>query len=1276
MAEPAEEQVQEVTIRTLLPQSVRANISFVESRHSLQESVSDVKEALAAASQLHNVTNYSLVYKGKRITELYDDFATLEEVLGGQTGDIALQMVEKPYNLKDIYDHLARFRESIGMNFFDHAARAHGLAAGCSKFNSLGVKNIETGPADEEELAKEESSETSEPKKVTVSEEDSAAVKQIAERILQQQPVDLEAHAASDSVISKWTLPIKSLSLSQWNPVPQQQKLKGDLLYLTLTTLESEVFSITCHASGFFVNRLSNANFNPALKVNEKGVSHSEYVLYNLVGDLSPSFGKVIEQNRATIFESTQLSEYFLSPSQTISRFPWIVSEQAIKNQTVPDLSRAQLPVFSNGVDGAEIVKDWNDEFQGIKEFSRDSFNERLLREKLLNKYINDFTETAVATALEIVRDNLVPLNPNEPREKHIFLRNNIFYSFGVNATGAHDETGGDEAARYCFAKDLATVKLVNRIDTPGVCNLLFCNVDYFGDRIVCQAPVPGVFSDNVDDEGNHISKVTYGYSIDENVIRSSEKFKDGLKPIAEVLHLKPHQCELATGAKSDEELVVSKDTKGIFGTDGRKYVIDWYRTTPLDINFLDAHYDGSASSYPHREACLRHEAVEEWYKRKAAAIFKVETERLEKEGKASDEKLQVAIPHDQITFNPDAFTGVNESEEDRETVREMSEFVTKHLIPEFLDDVSKNTIPYDGAQLSDYLHRSGINIRYLGVIADEAVKKAESFKASVAKTIEENDAELKRREEEEKSKLEEEKKDEEKEKTEQTETKRPSGAKVIPVTSNMATLRTICIQEMIARAAKHVLRKQGRGVPALLQPYLVSHFHNCLLGADVNDSPKAAIDDATLSLFSSEDSAFNALTPSEVRKLVAEEVHLRYRFTLPEDWVKTIKPLLLLREIAHKFGIQWKAQAYTFSKEEFEKKQAPEQPKEQATEAKGKKGKKKQVAAVQPSAPKRTTTFIPEDIVAFVPLIKDSSYRCTFVDEIFETAKAQIREENKQVGMDLLAELLSFYQQIYGAVHHETCDFYSTLAQIYSENKMNAEACVVARKATILQERLSGTDSYETISNYTKSSFLDSLNGDYVSAFKLTSKAFADWSVIYGADHPNTINTFCNLGSILQDIGLSAPAKQFYEKALALSIELNGELSEVTAVVRHRLGVLHVQTGDYKSGLEQFKTAGDNFSRLVGPDDTFTKECVNFAKNLGNYMAYSEHQKAEKKKLLAQEAKAAAQASAKAASKSKNGKKAKKTVVADPDLPSKSVDEILQFIEGSNQKSNKKLKK
>lgn len=1287
-----------VRISIHLPACLNAGIDFVESTHSRQDTISELKEALAGTSQLNQVTNYSLVYKDFKFTEKLDDFATLDEVFPEGVTEAKINMVEKPYNLKAVYDHLSRFRENIGLNFLDSASKSFGAGVGASSFSSVGLKDVEPkeksestaetidGEATEAGEGKSEKSSDDESsqkpaEEVIFSEDDVSAIKDLAAKILEESSAELKAI----SVLDKWILPIKSLTLSQWNPVPQKQQLKGDLLYLTLTTLESETFAITCHALGFFVSRISGSNFNPILKQNEKGVSHKSYILSHLISALSPKFSATLESNKSALYEASQFTESFLIPSQVMNRYPWAVTEEQLQQTQIPDFSRSQLPVFSNGVDGADIVKDWNDEFQGIKEFSRETFQERLLRDKLLNKYIQEFNQVATSTAIDIIKGNLIPLNPNEEPKKHIYLRNNIFYSYGVNATGSHDLTGGDEAARYCFGKDLNSIKLVNRVDAGGACTLLSCVIDYLGERVVCQAPVPGIFSEQIDKDGQPIDKVSYGYFLESDEIKIDSSMEESLQPMAEAFHLKAHSLELASGASTpgDAKLLLSKDTKGIRGTDGRTYVIDLYRTTPIDVNFLEAHYDASsADSYPHKEASIRHEAVEEWHKRKAAALFKAKTEELEKEGalepKDGDEKPQIAIPYNEIVFNPDAFLGVKDSEEDREIVREIGSLVTKFLIPESLEDISKNTVPVDGLQLTDFLHKRGINMRYLGEIATKAMDLISEFKAETQKEIEINE----RKVEELKVKAQMEKKENEgKENSEATTDKKAEGekkeestsAKLNPVVSTLLALHRLTVQEIIVRGIKHVLRKEGQQVPFILKPYFVAHIHNCLLGSDVTSTPSVEISSDIRNLFTSEELSFISLNTLAVKLLVEREVLTRFRFTLPENWLSDLKKPLVLREIAQKFGFQWKAQDYIYEKKLFEQINQPVETTKEQIVPKGKKKKSTTQAVSEPIV--RSTTFVAEDIIAFVPVIKDSSYRCSLVDEVFETARIQLLQGDKKLGLDLCLEFVGFYQQIYGSVHSETADAYSAVAQLYADNGLYTEACLFSRKTIILNERVRGLDSYETINSYIKASIYEALNKNTRNSFLLNAKSFSLWSAVYGKDHPNTLNTLTTCASILESAKLHEEAQKCHEQAIELSVKINGDLSDITGVMRFRYAVFFYQIGLFDKALENFTAASKVFAKLLGPEDTLTKECLTFVLTIRRYLEYTqlEKEKAQAAKNVKAPASAKKVLSAKNTNAKRGGKKGKASVAVDPEIAFKSVDEILQFIEGTSKKGKGK---
>lgn len=229
---------------------------------------------------------------------------------------------------------------------------------------------------------------------------------------------------------------------------------------------------------------------------------------------------------------------------------------------------------------------------------------------------------------------------------------------------------------------------------------------------------------------------------------------------------------------------------------------------------------------------------------------------------------------------------------------------------------------PMDGHSLSRLMHKRGINVRYLGIIASSADEEG----------------------------------------------------------TKLNSIKILAIQEMVSRACKHVLNAMLRGLPGPLVPFCVSHFLNCLLGAEHNPNPKVIPDVSLWKLYHDADFGFEKLTIEGLRVSIEREVSKRYRYGLQEGWVGGIKHLQMLREVALKFGLQLKIKNYEFGAPKSTLEAAninSEAPPSTNGNPKSKSSKKKSpVASIhEASVPKvPSTTFDPEDIMNVVPVVKDSS--------------------------------------------------------------------------------------------------------------------------------------------------------------------------------------------------------------------------------------------------------------------------------------------------------------
>lgn len=459
---------------------------------------------------------------------------------------------------------------------------------------------------------------------------------------------------------------VKTLSIAPWNPPPPPYRQRGHLLYLQLTTLEGEQFQITSHVSGFFVNKSSNSKFDPLPKATPKVlIAHSLLTLTQL---LSPSFRETFHKLLEANNKRDPLASFQLTSA--LPSNPWLVSPLSSSATThQSDLTRTQETYLLAGVDNTETLRDWNEEIQSTRELPRETVQDRVFRERLVAKIYAEFNDAAARGAVLVARGEVAPLNPTESKDAHIFVYNNIFYSFGADGVGTFTSEGGDEAARVAVGKDVAGVKSVNQLDIPGLSTPGTIIVDYLGRRLVAQSIVPGIFKQREPDE----PQVDYGGVEGKDVVADNDAFVPTFSQVSKALKVKKHPVWDKEGKK--HILEGSVETKGLLGTDGRKYILDLYRLTPLDISWLDPYWTDTMChghkpqdrNYPHRMAVLRPEVVDIYWRVKMSEYVKTELEKKNnKNGTLADSARNSESSNGSVSDNGDATHANGTSSPDR----------------------------------------------------------------------------------------------------------------------------------------------------------------------------------------------------------------------------------------------------------------------------------------------------------------------------------------------------------------------------------------------------------------------------------------------------------------------------------------------------------------------------------------------------------------------------------------------------------------------------------
>ncbi|KAJ5551040.1 Tetratricopeptide-like helical [Penicillium sp. DV-2018c] len=1169
---------------------------------SNQEQVQDVRQSIVELPGTFQYTCFHLEFNGNRI----NDFVELSEVPGLQA-DSEIVLVEDPYTEKEARMHVVRIRELLGASG-DRVDNLHGISAGLSLHDAISANAI----------------------KATESEKEHSLSK-----------YDLNGESSLQTILPTTQAPlpktVKSISLSSWNPVPYNLRQKGHLLYLVVATNEGEQFQITAHVSGFFVNKSSSARFDPFPKQThpKKGSAHS---LLTLISQLSPSFDASFEALQEYNNEKDLLTTF---PFQNaIPNSPWLIAPSvASLSAHQPDITRSQENYLISGVDNAETLRDWNEEFQTTRELPRETVQDRVFRERLTSKLFADYNEAAARGAVLVARGEVAPLNPTEARDAQIFVYNNIFYSFGADGVGTFTSEGGDEAARVAVGKDVLGIKAVNQLDIDGLFTPGTVVVDYLGKRIVGQSIVPGIFKQR--EPGEH--QIDYGGVEGKEVVATHPDFVPVFEKLSKALRVKQHPVWDKDNKRHDLE--GSVETKGLLGTDGRKYVLDLYRVAPLDAEWQEE--DGS-DAYPHRMSVLRLELVESYWRLKMSQYVKAEVERRKaasaeaaKDGKSEEgnaEQERVDISGFQLALNPDVFSGqVPQTEEekaqwakDEQEVRDACDHLRSKVIPDLLKDLHDGDVgfPMDGQSLTQLLHKRGINMRYLGKLAQQSAEKGPRLQA----------------------------------------------------------LSTLLVQEMVTRAFKHVANRYLSNLPAPFVASCIAHLLNCLLGSDVNAAPKAEIDESLRAIFPEGDFSFEKVTPESLRADIEKQVTIRFRFTLEKDWVSSLKHLQLLRDISIKLGLQIGARDFAFTKAQIKEQvvlpvtngSAHE---EQQPKRKGKKkgGDNKSPARAAPAPAKAAVTFTADDILNVVPLVRDASPRSALAEEALEAGRISLMQNQKQLGQELILESLSLHEQIYGILHPEVAKLYHQLSMLYYQTDEKEAAVELARKAVIVTERTMGVDSADTILSYLNLSLFEHASGNTKTALVYIKHAMDIWKIIYGPNHPDSITTMNNAAVMLQHLKQYTDSRKWFEASLAVCENLFGRDSINTATILFQLAQALALDQDSKAAVGKMREAYNIFLAQLGPEDRNTKEAENWLEQLTqNAVSIAKHAKDIQARRLRRNPINPRVSTLGTRVQPQVGQTAPEvTAPADPSgLDSRSIDELLRFIEGSDATSSRSKQK
>ncbi|KAI0226276.1 Intracellular distribution of mitochondria [Massospora cicadina] len=714
---------------------------------ALTETLQDIRQSILENPFTYYHSCFYLEHNGVRLND-YRELATIP----GLKECAQLKLREDLYTERESRIHILRLRELL--KGYQPPCGKYGYDEGLSVFHAI-------APSPNPLVKKKKKSERS-PESLTATsfegfnfEETTAA---------------LSTYYPADAV----TVPpkcLRQLTMSGWNPVTPARRLAGDLLYLTVTTIENKVFEITSSTNGYFVNNSTTETFDPSRKAPIHNMkAHS---LIHLLQHLSPAF----RTNMAKIQQhllSTDILQLIQGASTHVN-YPWLTTPRT----PAYDACRPCEAQLTAGAD--DSLHDWNEDIQSQRELPRETLQDRILRDRLLNKVYTDFFDACVQAAYSVAEGNLPAVNPNEPAESHMFVHNNLFISKTFDGLNQFDRYGGEAAAYVAASKDVIGVRLLNQLDLEGIYTMGSCLVDYRGERYVVQCVIPGLFRMQ--------ELVQYGTTDLGVNILNNKKFHELTAKLAEMLHLAPHEVKDTAGRSFT--LNTSLDVKGICGAEGRHYLVDLHRLNPVDIAFQEAECveREGFKAYPHRMTLLRRELVEIFYasKLKAWREERLRSAQAQADGCQKDASRPAV---DEVEFdyrlNPDVFTELCAVRDPvgEERVRECSNYIGSVILPTFIKEIAAHILSaVDSSTLTKVLHARGINMRYLG---------------KIYQLLSEENA-------------------------------------------GSAATKLVFLSEMVLRSCKFLLRRILREAPGAASSDCVAHFFNCLF-ASADDAPQPTL--------------------------------------------------------------------------------------------------------------------------------------------------------------------------------------------------------------------------------------------------------------------------------------------------------------------------------------------------------------------------------------------------------------------------------------------------
>mmetsp|Transcript_5797 Transcript_5797/g.11493 ORF Transcript_5797/g.11493 Transcript_5797/m.11493 type:complete len:566 (-) Transcript_5797:205-1902(-) len=441
-----------------------------------------------------------------------------------------------------------------------------------------------------------------------------------------------------------------------------------------------------------------------------------------------------------------------------------------------------------------------------------------------------------------------------------------------------------------------------------------------------------------------------------------------------------------------------------------------------------------------------------------------------------------------------------------------------------------------------------------------------------------------------------------------------------LAVQCNMPHIAQLCTQEMIVRAAKHLINGFLRDVKPDLQESksswflapCVCRFLNTFLGPkccgtglskeeleaankvleaqekedDSKDQRRQIprgksrskrrrarkVDSINVRLPDGKKAPTDPLAPANLWMAIHNLVQTKYNCKLGLHMeFSPRRKLCMLRSLCKKVGVQLACRNYDFTKD---------------------------------------TIFEIEDVLNLYPVVKTIELTSKDAADYIEQGRIFLGRGRLHAAYAKLIEAQGILHQTYGPMHEQSAQCYTLLALVCYRAQDIPQAVEMQQKALLVYERILGIDHPDTVhAHSTMALFLHS-SGQPKHALTHIRRALYLYELMCGPNHPNVAASHINIAMIYQDSGQVQRGLNHLKRAKECFQAVLGKNHMQVALCDHTIAVAHSLMGNFREAINFEKSAKALYAKEVGDKhpriqeslmwlNWFTKNAVEVEKGL-----------------------------------------------------------------------------